>query len=98
MCASLYIQISEEDVDNPKAEAQSLYDYPPRVTFQMTPTAHHELCTLQFRLTGMIKDIYPQYPLRRMKHYGWTLSGESQALHFTWTNVKNLCLNVDLGF
>ena len=62
------IQLSEEDVDYQKPEDLTLYDYPPRVIFQMTPSENSEPCTIQFGVTGMTKQIGFQFPLRGIKH------------------------------
>ena len=46
-----------------------MYDYPPRVMFDMTPPSENaEPCTLQLGLTGMDKTIDFQVPLRGTKH------------------------------
>ena len=62
------MQISEEDVDHKKPEALTLYDYPPRVIFQMTPTVNSQPCTFQLDVTGMTRDVDFQFPLRGTKH------------------------------
>ena len=62
------MQLSEEDVDYQKPEALTLYDYPPRVIFQMTSSENSEPCVFQLGMTGMTKDIGFQFPLRTLKH------------------------------
>jgi hypothetical protein len=59
--------LPEENVDFPKPEDLSLYDYPPRVVFEMTPSVNSKPCILQFKLTGMNKDINFRIPLRETK-------------------------------
>ena len=51
-----------------KPEALTLYDYPPRVIFEMIPSVNCEPCIFQLHLTGMTKDVDFQLPLRVAKH------------------------------
>ena len=51
------VQLSEEDVDYSNAAALTLYDYPPRIIFDMMPSENAESSRLQFKLTGMEKPV-----------------------------------------
>ena len=62
------VQFLEEDVDYSNPDALSMYDYPPRFIFEMTPLENAEPCTLQLGLTGMKKQIGFQVSLRDIKH------------------------------
>ena len=58
----------QEDVDYVNPDALTMYDYPPRIIFEMTPLTNAEPCNLKLGLTGMTKKIGFQVSLRDMKH------------------------------
>ena len=51
-------------MDYPTPASLTLYDYPPRVLFDITPSENADSCTLQLGVTGMSKDVDFQVPLR----------------------------------
>jgi hypothetical protein len=61
--------LREENVNYSQPEAHSLFDYPPRVMFEMMSSENSEPCSLQFRVTGMTEAFDFHVPLRGTKHY-----------------------------
>ena len=83
----IFAQLSEEDVNYSQPKDLTLYDYPPRIIFEIKPTANSEPCTLLLRLTGMTKDIKFRLPLKGTKHSVPETRGESQSSLVALTHV-----------
>ena len=87
------MQILQEDVDFYKSSCLSLYDYPPRIFFDVIPTKNAEPCTLQLRVSGLSRDVNFHISLRNAiitKGKGMV----SLYTHYTAVNLRSRMYNI----